>query len=227
MPHRQNYRQLIIISIALLCSTAICAGMLAMRFIYSDSASYYFMVWNLLLAWIPFCIATFMYVLHVKKRKMRITQLLLGGVWLAFFPNAPYLITDFMHLTLEHFGTQAPLWFDVLMLASFAITGLLLGFVSLYFVQFILRNLYNTTTSWISVFAILGLSSFGIYIGRFMRWNSWDVITQPEPLIYDVLDRVINPLAHPRTVIFTSLYFAFLASSYVVLYALTRLQQHD
>lgn len=227
MSRAHNYKQLGIITIALVLSSLVCIGMLVLRAFYTNSLTFSFMIWNLFLAWIPFIIASGMYVVHIKKRQQRIAQLLLGGAWLAFFPNAPYLITDLMHISVLQASQTAPEWFDVLFMTSFAITGLLLGFVSLYFVQLIIKNMYSKTVGWIMVTVVLLLSSFGIYLGRFLRWNSWDVVSQPGSLAYDVLDRIINPLSHPRTILFTFLYFAFLGSTYLILYMLTRIQDHD
>lgn len=224
---QHNYKQLGIITIAFILSSAICVGMVVLRALYTNSVTFSFMIWNLFLAWIPFVIASIMYALHIKKRKQRISQLLLGGIWLAFFPNAPYIVTDLMHISVLQAKQTAPEWFDVLFMTSFAFTGLLLGFVSLYFVQLIAKNLYSKTASWIIVTVVLFLSSFGIYLGRFLRWNSWDVVSQPESLAYDILDRIINPLSHPTTILFTLLYFAFLGSTYLVVYMLTRVQDHD
>lgn len=227
MSEKHNYKQLEIITIALVLSSLVCIGMLVLRAFYTNSLTFSFMIWNLFLAWIPFVIASGMYVMHIKKRKQRIAQLVLGGAWLAFFPNAPYLITDLMHISVLQAKQTAPEWFDVLFMTSFAVTGLLLGFVSLYFVQLIIKNLYSKTIGWIMVTIVLLLSSFGIYLGRFLRWNSWDVVSQPGLLAFDVLDRIINPLSHPTTILFTILYFAFLGSTYLVVYMLTRIQDHD
>ena len=97
-------------------------------------------------------------------------------LWLLFLPNAPYIVTDFVHLTAR---STVPLWFDGVELSAFAWTGMLLGFVSLYLVHAVARHRFGGTAGWLGVLAVLGLVSAGVYLGRVKRWNSWDLITQP------------------------------------------------
>jgi uncharacterized membrane protein len=92
-----------------------------------------------------------------------------------------------------------PIWFDLVLILSFAWTGLLFGFFSLWDIeQILLKSMKKTTVRIISVM-LLFMGSFGIYVGRYLRWNSWDIITEPFRLAYDIGDRLINPFEHPRT----------------------------
>jgi uncharacterized membrane protein len=157
-------------------------------------------------------------------------------LWLLFFPNAPYLLTQFMHLHPSYavydgphrFASLTPrggvpLWFDVLMLCTFAWTGLLLGFVSLHLVHRAATRLAGAAWGWLLVVAGIGLCAFGVSLGRFERWNSWDLFARPLALLSDVLSRIFNPFAHPRTTAVTVLLTTFLLLGYLSLVALMRL----
>jgi uncharacterized membrane protein len=175
--------------------TFLCFGFSLFRFIYSDTKAFHFLIWNLFLAFIPWAL-TSMAIIYPKIQKTKITFFIILGSWLLFFPNAPYIFTDLFHLQLK---TTMPIWFDLVLILSFAWTGLLFGFLSLWDIEQILSKSINKT--WITLISIglLFLGSFGIYLGRYLRWNSWDVITEPFKLIYDIGDSVINPFEHPRT----------------------------
>jgi uncharacterized membrane protein len=175
--------------------TFLCFGFSLFRFIYSDTKAFHFLIWNLFLAFIPWAL-TSMAIIYPKIQKTKITFFIILGSWLLFFPNAPYIFTDLFHLQLK---TTMPIWFDLVLILSFAWTGLLFGFLSLWDIEQILSKSLNKT--WITIFSIglLFLGSFGIYLGRYLRWNSWDIITEPFKLIYDIGDSVINPFEHPRT----------------------------
>lgn len=189
------------------------------RVFYSGQYSFKFLVWNLFLAWIPlFCALTlWRYSQRTRPAWLPIGLLLTG--WLAFFPNAPYVVTDLLHLWQRH---NVPLWYDLILLFTFAWNGLLVGFTSLWIVQEVVQRLYGSLISWAVVLFSLVASSFGIYLGRFLRWNSWDIITNPSELAYDILLRIANPLSHPRTVAVTLLFSGFLTLAYLTLVLLAR-----
>ncbi|MDR3226533.1 MAG: DUF1361 domain-containing protein, partial [Prevotellaceae bacterium] len=131
---------------------------------------------------------------NIQKSKISIFVILAS--WLVFFPNAPYILTDLFHLNQK---TSVPIWFDLILILSFAWTGLLFGFLSLLDIEHLLSKYFKQKYISIISTTLLFLGSFGIYIGRYLRWNSWDIITEPFKLIYDISDRIINPLSHTRT----------------------------
>ena len=184
-----------------------CAALLFLRITRTGSMMYTFLVWNLFLAAIPAAAAG----LLVRARTTT-AQLLLAGVWLAFLPNAPYIVTDLMHLRLR---SAAPAWFDVALLVSCAATGLLLGYTSLADVQRVVARRFGEAVAWLGAAATLVLCAFGIYLGRFLRWNSWDVVTDPFGLFTDIAMRVAYPLSHPRTLAVTLVYGGGLIVGYV------------
>lgn len=196
--------------------SALVVAMVAIRVAYSGNSYYEALVWNLLLAWIPFALALRVY--DGSRHGSSRLPLWAGGIlWLVFFPNAPYIVTDFKWLRT---WTGAPIWYDVVLVSSAAWCGLLLGFMSLYLMQAVVRRAVGTVKAWLFVLAVLALSSFGIYLGRFLRWNSWHVFTRPGALAADVWPRLVHPLEYPKTIAVTGLFTAFLVATYLVFYSL-------
>jgi len=200
--------------------SALVVAMVAVRVSYSGNSYYEALVWNLLLAWIPFALAIYVY--DGRRRGGRGPLLWAAGVlWLVFFPNAPYIVTDFKWL---RDWTGAPIWYDVVLVAAAAWCGLMLGFISLYLMQAVVRRSVGTLKAWAFVIGVLAVSSFGIYLGRFQRWNSWDVFTRPGLLAHNVWPHLAHPYDHPKTVAVTVLFTAFLAMTYLVFYSFAELE---
>ena len=172
-----------------------CFGFSLFRFVYSDTKVFLFLNWNLFLAFLPWAF-TSMVMLMPKLQQSKITLVFLLGAWLLFFPNAPYILTDLFHLQLR---SSMPVWFDLVLILCFAWTGLLFGFLSLWDIEKILQLKIKKKYVTLISMTLLFMGSFGIYLGRFLRWNSWEILTQPLNLMYDIGDRIINPMAHPRT----------------------------
>ncbi len=204
------------IFILLVAASAICLLLSAVRMNRSDSARYAFLLWNLMLAWIPFMFAALAYILaSSRKRILYLLILASAAAWLLFFPNAPYILTDLQHLSYVSDGM--PVWYDVMMLIWFAWTGLLLGMVSLYFMQEIVERMLGRAGGWLFVLVVTGMSSFGIYIGRFMRWNSWDAWQQPFALASDIWNQLRHPLANKEAYGFTFIFTLLFMFIYVAL----------
>jgi len=165
------------------------------RSFFSESLFFIFLNWNLFLAFIPWAVSSLI-ILNKNFRSNKIALLLLLGIWLLFFPNAPYILTDLFHLRLRE---SAPIWFDLGIVLAFAWTGLTFGFISLMDIESIVSEYTNTKIARVISFVLLFVGSFGVYIGRYLRWNSWDIIQDPVPLLSDIADRFLNPLSHPRT----------------------------
>jgi uncharacterized membrane protein len=184
--------------------------MIIVRFIYSNGHGFVFLIWNLFLAWIPFMISNlFIKITAAPKWK----QVLVFSTWLLFFPNALYIVTDLIHLEME---TSIPKWFDAVLLFSSCITGLLMAFVSLLRVENFLAKKLCSTRLHALMILILFASSFGVYLGRFLRWNSWDIVSNPVGLFYSIGKRFIFPFDYVQTwgitlmltVLFYLLYYA-------------------
>lgn len=174
-------------------------GMVMARILYTQHISHLFLLWNLFLAWIPLGLA----LLAWRVRRQPLLTFALGFLWLLFLPNAPYLVTDLIHLRPT---AEAPLWYDLGMLFSFAFAGLALGLRSLQLMQGLVKARFGALSGWIFALAVCLISSFGIYIGRFLRWNSWEFLFQPGRLIADVLDSLATPEALLRLFTIVLLY---------------------
>lgn len=151
--------------------------------------TFLFLAWNLVLAWIPFLISSQLTKFQRSKR-WRIGAVLL--MWLLFWPNAPYILTDLYHL---YPRPGVPFWFDMMLILSFAWTGLLLGLFSLRQVHVFAALRWGRSRARALVVAVIALGSYGIFLGRFQRWNSWDAFTNPFALVRDVADTFLHPAA--------------------------------
>jgi uncharacterized membrane protein len=179
-----------------LLSSVLAVLLLAARIHRSHSTAFIGMSWNLFLAWIP-CLASlgadYLYERYPRRWWLLILP---GALWLLFYPNAPYIITDFWHLEEAYL---IPVWYDIGMLAMFSVSGLLLAVISLHIMQDLVRHYVGSLLSWVFVMVVLGLSGLGIYLGRFLRWNSWDLFLHPRGVLGDVVTRLAHPLNHPQT----------------------------
>jgi uncharacterized membrane protein len=183
------------ITLLLSAMAAGCFALSMARFGATHSRQFLFLNWNLFLAFLPW-LASSMVMLKPGLRSNKFALAVLLGLWILFFPNSPYILTDLFHLGE---GSGAPLWFDLVLILAFAWTGLSYGFISLLDIEalFLVRFRKGTVVA-LTVF-LLFLSGFGIYLGRYLRWNSWDIIHSPSALLLDVGDRVANPFSHSRT----------------------------
>ncbi len=181
-------------SLFLLVLTIFCFSISIIRAVYSDSNLFLFLNWNLFLAFIPWALTSVL-MLTSKLQRSKIIVGLTMVTWLLFFPNAPYILTDLFHLKQRSF---TPIWFDLVLILSFAWTGLLFGFMSLWDIEKILsKSMKSIYVNMISVI-LLFVGSFGIYLGRYLRWNSWDILNEPVGLFYEIGHRLGNPLTYPR-----------------------------
>jgi uncharacterized membrane protein len=203
---------------ALAALSVVVVGLVAFRVAYTRSLDNAGLVWNLFLAWVPLGLALVLYDRHGRRAGLA-TLAGLGLLWLLFFPNAPYIVTDFKHLA---GSTGEKFWYDGVLIATAATTGLLLGFVSLYLLQAIVRRGVGVRCAWVFAFAALALGSFGVYLGRVLRWNSWDVVVRPGSLAADLAHALVDPLAHPRPIGITLLFTSFLVAGYLVFYSFVR-----
>lgn len=169
-----------------------CLALLLLRVWLTDTFAYIFLVWNLFLAYIPFVIS---FLIKERFENAYLFYPLLFA-WLFFLPNAPYIITDIFHL---RNGTNMPQWFDLLLVISFAMNGVFVFFISLYDIYNVLVKKFSRMIANISINVVVFLTGFGIYLGRFLRWNTWDIITRPDLLFLDVLDRFLQPTLHTKT----------------------------
>lgn len=206
----------------LFLGSLVSAGMALIRSHTSGSHYYFFLIWNLFLAWIPFGLSSLIYLSSKHSKKLNFALLSLSFLWLLFFPNALYIITDFIHLEPKN---GIPLWFDIVLLFSFAWNGLVLGFLSLYQMQRVMEKLMGKTIGWLFSAGALGLTSLGVYLGRFQRWNSWDLFLEPKHVVKDILRPLVHPYLYRQSLKITLIYAVFFIFMYLTLYAFTHLHK--
>lgn len=186
---------------------------------------YLFLIWNTFLAWIPVGLVIVLDLVSLLKNKLsrRVLFLVVGLLWLFFYPNAAYMITDMLHPFARYpvsgyrFWQEISFWDHLLTLFFVALLGLALGNASLASVHHLVRRSYGSVVGWVFAIAVLGLSSFGVYLGRFNRWNSWDIIKRP----FHVLEEMViyfSDIEHLRhTMAFCKWIFIITLFSYVIL----------
>jgi len=206
---------------ALTFASITCLSLVGARILWTGQPKYIFLAWNLFLALLPLLFALLAVDVDDSRPHRRLRLLGLSGAWLLFFPNAPYIFTDIIHLATS---LHSHFWVDLSLVLITALTGLVSGFLSLFMMQSLVARSRGAVASWLFVAIVAGLSGFGIYVGRFLRFNSWDVITQPVALAKGIGTWVANPFTHPTAFAFPVLFATFLFVSYLLLYALTHLQ---
>lgn len=191
-----------------------CLSLITARVYYTKSITYLFLYWNLALALVPLITSTLL--THVKF--LRRLHILLFIIWFIFFPNAPYVLTDLVHL--KH-KPPVPEWFDLGLLLSFAGTSLFIGYLSLLDIHAWINGRTGRRWGWSLVIVTLFLSSFGIYLGRFLRWNSWDVLLSPGRLMSDMLFALSNYSEITRAIGVTMLFGMMLTLGYLAVHVIS------
>ncbi len=189
-------------------SIALSIVLLMIRMKLTHSFFYLFLVWNLFLAVIPFAITTYL-LSYPKLNKFGL--LVWFSVWLLFLPNAPYIITDLIHLKLS---TTYIIWLDILIVSSFACNGLLLFYLSILDMKTILETFLKQSVLSYGTTVVIVLSGFGVYLGRFLRYNSWEIISNPKYLFIDILNIAIKPFSNSEAWLFTMVFGTFLIVGY-------------
>ena len=171
-------------------------SLLATRIFYAKEYAYAFYIWNTFLAIIPFLCSRKL----ISQNRLGLKSILLIGGWLLFFPNAPYLITDLFHFKVR---TGTPAWFDMILVTSASWNGLALGIISLLQVEKFLNGHFKEARVRFISYAFILLCGYGIYLGRFLRFNSWDIVTKPVPLFSSVYHSIFHPVQHTGAWAFT------------------------
>jgi uncharacterized membrane protein len=197
-------------------ASGLAVALLAGRAARSHSPTYSFLLWNLFLAWIPYLSSLWADRLDARRTQSRLRMVMPSLLWLVFFPNAPYILTDIWHLQVR---PPIPLWYDASLLSVFALAGLFLAVFSLRIMQRLIQSYAGQLAGWLFVLLAVSLAGLGVYLGRFLRWNSWDLLLNPHHVLGDILVRVSNPMDHPRAIAFTALSAAILFVSYLALHS--------
>lgn len=169
--------------------------LVVLRLLITDQPMYFFLWWNLFLAAIPFGIALLIQRYQgIQNNKLLFLSALM--VWLLFLPNAPYIITDLLHVSQSRYSY---VWYDILMILTFAISGLVFGYQSLRMVSLVVLQKAGVLVQKLFVSMVLFACGFGVYLGRYHRFNSWEIIQEPMNIIGEIAVRFMHPMEHPRT----------------------------
>ena len=208
------------LTFVLAASLALSVLLVAGRVALTGRLFFLFMLWNLLLAVVPYAIST---MLLAARGPLPVRILLpAGAAWLLFFPNAPYILTDFYHLEAR---PGVPLWYDLALILSCAWNGLMLAYASLSDMQRLVQQRLGFWPGWAFAAVALLLSGFGIYLGRYLRFNSWNILTNPIALFFDIMNRVMHPFSFPGTWGVTLLFGLFLLLGYGTVRVLGQAQE--
>lgn len=205
------------ITLLLILMTLFCFSLSLFRYYISETKVFLFLNWNLFLAWIPFFISSFLVIFKIRSKLSLAVAI---TVWILFFPNSPYILTDLFHLRSRN---AVPIWYDLVVILSYAWTGLFCGFISLLDIEKLLSDYFKKLTINIITVLFLFLTSFGVYLGRFLRWNSWDVLSNPFGLFNDVLVRIVYPMDYTKTWGVTVLMGVMLNFMYLIMKSLKNL----
>jgi len=193
------------------------------RIVHSGRLLFIFMIWNLFLAYIPYALSTWLTARYsisdgrwpeasrarlqqangtrsslTRRRGSQLLLIALSLVWLLFIPNTFYILTDLYHLTDHGRTSRIPEWYDLVLILSFAWNGLLLGVLSVRHMEKLFMPRASVLAGWLFVYPIMMLNALGVYTGRYLRYNSWDIISDPFELLADILDMIIHPFRnHP------------------------------
>ncbi len=188
---------------AIVILSSLAVGLWLLRARWHGGFATPFLLWNLFLAWIPWLLGN-----AVARARARWVVAAVFPVWLAFLPNAPYLVTDLLHL---HAAARVPIWFDALLYGTFAVAGCALGWTSLAMVRERAARELGPVRAELALLAIAFLAGFGVYLGRFERWNSVDLWQHPAALLAGIADALC-----PRAAFFTAVFGLFVWAGYLM-----------
>jgi uncharacterized membrane protein len=199
--------------------SVLCLVFLIYRVIITHTWRYGFVFGNLVLAWLGLIFGWLLARRASKYTWLSWQSICLTILWLMFLPNTWYVLTDFLHV--KPTGEVSEIY-DIALVGSLVIIGFTLGFTSLYLVHRQMLRHISERTSIALIAGVILLSSFAIYLGRNLRWNSWDVIANPSGVLVSVSDRIVDPLGHPRALNITGLFFVLLISLYFAIWNFVR-----
>ena len=182
---------------------------LGVRIHRTGSLWFLFMAWNLVLALIPYLLAWALRLRFIREKRVTVGFVAVALGWLVFLPNAPYVLTDVVHL-----GNDVLWWYDLPLVMTFAGTAWLAGLMSLALVDEVLQQAVGRSFARGVVFCSCWVCGMGVYVGRFLRFNSWDVLQKPRALTTTVIERLVPPWSHPHAHVFALFFAVLLLGSY-------------
>lgn len=207
------------LGLALLAASLTSVALWALGALRNQSPEFAYLIWNLFLAWVP--LGFMLWLEKILRRKLWSSwpALAVTAAFVAFLPNAFYVTTDVIHLQEL---PRVDLIFDVIIFSSFICNAFILGLICLHMFHAELRRRLSANKSWLLLTSLIGASSFAIYIGRDLRWNTWDILFSPASILFEVSDRLLAPAQHPEVFWTTIGYFLFILSTYVTVWYIAR-----
>lgn len=200
--------------------TFVSVGLFVMGAVSNHSWELWYLMWNVFLAWIPLGLAIWLVKMLRRKPWSSFQGMLLSLLWIGFLPNSFYMVSDYLHL--QDYA-RVDVVFDTVTFTSFVLTGLFLGYSSLYLIHLELaKRLRSQLNTWLAISFVLLVCSFAIYLGRDLRLNTWDLLVSPAAILFDVSDIVLNPTYHAHAFTTTITFFVFLLSVYIVVWQFVR-----
>lgn len=182
-----------------------------LRVVLFGKFSFIYILWNIFLAIVPFLISSTLLFLKEKGKLNNIFFIIGGIIWVLFLPNAPYIVTDLIHIGVVR---SVPVLYDSVLLFTSAWAGLLLGMNSIFHIEKILLSICSKKITSLIIAAVLLLTSFGMYLGRFFRFNSWDVFINPLSSSDKLFRNLSSSTYHIDALIYILLFFLFIYISY-------------
>lgn len=207
------------LGLALAAASMTSIALWAVGALRNQSLDFAYLAWNLWLAWIPLLLMLWLEKILRRKLWSSWQALLVTGAFVAFLPNAFYVTTDVIHLQEL---PRIDLIYDVIMFSSFIINAFILGLICVYMFHIELRRRLTAVKSWGLLSVLIFMASFAIYIGRDLRWNTWDILLNPASILFEVSDRLLSPRQHPEVFWTTVGYFVLIISTYVTSWYIAR-----
>lgn len=208
--HTHRLRRFIYVLIIVNGASVLLFGL---RLIGAENFRYWFMLWNLVLAWAAPVLAWCLVKRLATTRWRTWFNMLLTLAWLGFLPNSFYMVSDLIHV--QQTG-EVSVIFDAVLFTSFIFNGFIAGYLGMILVHKELNKRFTYLRAYAAVVGVFALSSYAIYLGRVLRWNTWDALLHPAGLIFDVSDDILHPLSHPQAFVIT-LSFTLLISAFYLL----------
>ena len=172
----------------LIASTCFSCLLVVLRIVHTGKPMFLWLIWNLFLAYVPYLLSSWLTLRRPTRWRLAIPSV----IWLLFIPNSFYILTDLFHL-IDCRSPRVPAWFDLSLIFSFAWNGLLLGVLSVRQMEKLARPIIGNYWGGFFVYLVMGLSALGVYAGRYLRFNSWDILTNPFQLTLDMTHLIIHP----------------------------------
>ena len=205
----------------LILSSGLAVTFYIMRVLYAHNWNFINLLWNLVLAWVPYIFSFIAATMHRLFPKRWWLIPLPALPWLVFFPNAPYMVTDFYHLAAR---PPVPFWYDIGLIAIFTFAGFFLAIASLRTMHYLVEAYLGKIIGWLFAIFVLALGGLGVYLGRFGRYNSWDLLITPKVVLKDIASQLLNPLDNLGFVGFTLMFTAIMIVFYLMFVSVNRLE---